>query len=182
MSSNNELGLDDLDGITLSLVCPQQSSNPCKHPCTASDESSDCGNATTLYLGGGINANVIFEARHIAKSQGFQQEQMVELESFMNDSALGQEIKTYMLNMLIKERLDKILVTQPTWTPSDALKKNINHYVAAASVSTTIISYCSRSTINVVVEKLKAGNIRNQHPLHKPACHAQWAGYFLHIH
>jgi hypothetical protein len=65
--------------------------------------------------------------------------------------------------------MERIVVDQPTWAPSANLKvrffsysdmsnlrtqKNINHYVHAASLSTSLQSFRGRSTVTLIIERL----------------------------
>ncbi|THU84061.1 hypothetical protein K435DRAFT_560321, partial [Dendrothele bispora CBS 962.96] len=100
------------------------------------------------------NTNVLTAAKRVAHSKRLRPEQIVELEQFLNDSVIGREAKMFILNVELGNKIDEILIGQQSWEPSDSLKKNIKHYVAATTLSTSILLYLARSNISIVVEKL----------------------------
>ncbi|THU94329.1 hypothetical protein K435DRAFT_617796, partial [Dendrothele bispora CBS 962.96] len=103
--------------------------------------------------------NVLTASRRLASAKRFRPEQMDELEAFLNDSAFGREARGFIQGIEIINRLEKIVTNKPAWEISKSMKacglsENIKHYVAAASLSTSLISFRSSDTIQVVCEKL----------------------------
>ncbi|KAJ3989586.1 hypothetical protein F5890DRAFT_1470512 [Lentinula detonsa] len=139
-SSDFDLGLDDL----------LPSSTPSRGP-RADDE--DFGPNTPAYPGT-VNRNVVSAARRIATAKRFRPEQMTELDAFLNDSAFGREARSFIQNSEILSKLEKIIVNQPAWEVTKQLKENIKHYVAAAILSTSLISFRSTKTAKLISQKL----------------------------
>ncbi|KAK7448125.1 hypothetical protein VKT23_013884 [Stygiomarasmius scandens] len=146
-------GLDDLDDVTLSPPHPKNNSRKRKQGNNSQDTGTSEQNLNPTTTNA-VNINVITAAKRLACSKKLRPEQIIDLEQFLNDSAIGREAKMLILNVDLSNKIDKILVSQQAWEPSDSLKKNIKHYVAATTLSTSILSYLARSNISVVVEKL----------------------------
>ncbi|EEB99327.1 hypothetical protein MPER_01013, partial [Moniliophthora perniciosa FA553] len=103
------------------------------------------------------STNVIQGVKRLGQNKKLRTDQIVELQNFLNDTALGREGRAYVLNLELSNKLDKIITTQAAWQPSQALKKNVQSYVAAACLSIHIVSYRgTEMTTRVVLDKLYA--------------------------
>ncbi|KAJ3991944.1 hypothetical protein F5050DRAFT_1555743, partial [Lentinula boryana] len=98
--------------------------------------------------------NIVSAARRMATAKCFRPEQMTELNAFLNDSAFGREARSFIQNSEILSKLEKIIVNQTAWEVTKQLKENIKHYVAAAILSTSLISFRSTKTAKLISQKL----------------------------
>ncbi|KAJ3784543.1 hypothetical protein GGU10DRAFT_376663 [Lentinula aff. detonsa] len=137
-SSDFDLGLDDLLPSSTPSRGPHAGDKRQSSQRDSDDE--DFGPNTPAYPGT-VNHNVVSAARRIATAKRFRPEQMTELDAFLNNSE-------------ILSKLEKIIVNQPAWEVTKQLKENIKHYVAAAILSTSLISFRSTKTAKLISQKL----------------------------
>ncbi|KAK1235338.1 hypothetical protein PQX77_001448 [Marasmius sp. AFHP31] len=171
--SDFNVNLSDLDGILSSPERPSARSstqvNTRKRRRVEDDNDTDTA-----------DGNVITVAKRLAVSEKLSGDQIEDLESFLKasllhhlefdltqlimsasfqDSALGRAGRVFITLKKIENNLNAVVTKQETWKVSATLKQNINHYVAAASLSVTIQAYKNDRTTTLIMQKIRDMNM-----------------------
>ncbi|THU93254.1 hypothetical protein K435DRAFT_799832 [Dendrothele bispora CBS 962.96] len=147
-SDDESNGLSDIDITESEAQPPTPSSNRTsqKWPHDQISGGSNGGQA--------VNSNLIAAAKSLAKRRKLTDDQVSDVETFLNENAIGREVRSYIVTLDLINKVDKIVKNQAQWEPSAALKRNINHYVNATSLSPHLRSFLGPSTVAAVVTKL----------------------------
>ncbi|KAG7095163.1 hypothetical protein E1B28_005942 [Marasmius oreades] len=114
------------------------------------------------------NRNVIQAAKQFAANKKLRREQIVEVEAFLNDTALGREARSYIIQLDLKNQIEKIVTQQAAWVPSESLQKNINHDVGTACLSPNLSAYMGSAT-SLIIERLISIGLDIPNTIHQNA-------------
>ncbi|KIM72307.1 hypothetical protein PILCRDRAFT_16257 [Piloderma croceum F 1598] len=101
------------------------------------------------------NQNLTTYARHCAAKKKLRPEQVTELDSFVGEMPLHHQIRLFAEMLSISNKLDKIVTATPEWTVSKGLQTNIDSYVVAVLLSSSLHAYKGETTTDHVLEILK---------------------------